>query len=121
MPRQQAPVPAAITRRRRLVQCRQDPLLVLGLVMGGLAAARRIRQTSQCRPGKAATLFADVAGRTPTRAATAALLSPSATPRITAARNARRRSVLPAASHDRSLARSSLVNTTSAAFIAAKY
>jgi hypothetical protein len=58
-----------------------------------------------------------VAGRTPTRAATAALLSPSATPKITAARSARRCSVVPAASHDRNRAWSSLVNSTSAAFI----
>jgi hypothetical protein len=62
-----------------------------------------------------------VAGRTPTRVATAALLSPSANPRITAARRARRCSVLPAASHDRKRAWSALVTTTSAAFITANY
>jgi hypothetical protein len=62
-----------------------------------------------------------VAGRVPNRTATASLLSPSATARITAARNAMRRSVFPAARQDRRVARSSLVNTTSAAFIAAGY
>jgi hypothetical protein len=62
-----------------------------------------------------------VAGRTPNRAATASLLSPSATAKITAARNAIRRSVFPAPSQDRRVARSSLVNDTSAALIAAGY
>jgi hypothetical protein len=56
-----------------------------------------------------------VAGRVPSCPATAALLSPSATARMTSARNAMRRSVLPAASQATKAARSSSVNATSAA------
>ena len=59
MPRQQDPVPAAVTRRRRLVQRRQDALFVLGRVVGGFAAARRIRQPRQTGAGNAAAPFAD--------------------------------------------------------------
>jgi hypothetical protein len=84
------------------------------LIMHRLAAARCVRQTRQPGAGKTAAPLLTVAARTPTRAATAALLSPSATPMITAARNAKRCSLIPAASHARSVARSSLVSTTSA-------
>lgn len=71
-------------------------------------------QTRQPGAGKRAAPLLTVAAHTPTRAATAALLSASATPMITAARNAKRCSLVPAASHARSVARSSLVSTTSA-------
>jgi hypothetical protein len=67
-----------------------------------------------------------VAGRVARRPATAALLSPSAKARTICARNASRRSVLPAATlpaatHDRNVACCSLVNATSAARIPAAY
>jgi hypothetical protein len=55
-----------------------------------------------------------VAGRVVKRSATAALLGPSAKARMICARNARRRSVLPAATQDRNFACCSLVNATSA-------
>jgi len=62
-----------------------------------------------------------VAGRVASRAAAALLLSPSATARMICARNATRCSVFPAASQDRKVARCSLVNADSAAFIPADY
>jgi hypothetical protein len=65
MPGQQGSVPASITRRRWLIQSRQNPPLVRGLVMGRLAAARRIRQTGQAVSRKAAPPFADHRGTRP--------------------------------------------------------
>src|SRR5215468_4297198 len=62
-----------------------------------------------------------VAGRAPTRSATALLLSPSAMARITSARNAMRRSVFAAPSQPLKVARCSSVNITSAALITAGY
>jgi hypothetical protein len=61
-----------------------------------------------------------VAGRVANRSATAALLSPSAKARMICARKAKRRSVFPAATHDRSVTRCSLVTATSTALIAAE-
>src|SRR5215468_4785470 len=62
-----------------------------------------------------------VAGRAPTRSATALLLSPSAMARITSARNAMPRSVFAAPSQPLKVARCSSVNITSAALITAGY
>src|SRR5215471_16300153 len=62
-----------------------------------------------------------VAGRAPTRSATALLLSPSAMARITSARNAMPRSVFAAPSQPLKVARCSSINITSAALITAGY
>jgi hypothetical protein len=94
---------------------------MLVLVLSGLAAARRVAQTRQTRLCKAARHLLTVAGRTPTRSATALLLSPSAMARITSARNAMRRSVFAAPSQPLKVARCSSVNITSAALITAGY
>ena len=59
MPGQQAAVPAPVPRRRRLVQSRQDPPLMLALVLPGLAAARRVAQTRQTLLRKAAPPLAN--------------------------------------------------------------
>jgi len=61
-----------------------------------------------------------VAGRVLNRARHRLVAQPRRS-KITAARNAMRRSVFPAASHDCKVVRSSFVNATSAAFIAADY
>jgi hypothetical protein len=118
---QQAAVPAPVPRWRRLIQSCQDAPLMLALVLPGLAAARRVEQTRKTRRAKRPRHLLTVAGRVPSRSATALLLSPSATAKITSARNAMRRSVFPAPSQPLKLARCSSVNTTSAALITADY
>ena len=94
---------------------------MLGLVTPWLATARRIRHPGQAVPGKPATPFADCRrrGRRPGRRCLIA--QPSATARMICARNATRCSVFPAASQDRKVARCSLVNANSTAFIPADY
>jgi hypothetical protein len=84
-----------------------------------LAAARCIGHPGQAMPRKAARHLLTVAGRVASRPAASLLVSPSASARMIWARNARRHSVFPAASQDRSVVRWSPLNVTSAARIPA--
>src|SRR6266446_7413257 len=59
MPGQQGAVPTRVTGRWRGVQSRENPLLILGLVVPRLAAAWRIRHPCQAVPRKPATPLAD--------------------------------------------------------------
>jgi len=52
-------VPTCVTGRRRRIQRRDDPPLILGLAMARLATARRIRRPGQAVRGKPATPLAD--------------------------------------------------------------
>src|SRR5207247_1861355 len=56
---QQGAVPTRISGRWRGVQSRENPPLILGLVVPRLAAAWRIRHPRQAVPRKAATPLAD--------------------------------------------------------------
>ena len=84
---------------------------MLALVLPGLAAARRVAQTRETRPRKAAPPLADRRRARVQSLRHRLVAQPSAITRITSARNAMRCSVFPALSQPLKVARCSSVNT----------